>query len=53
MNERPVATAAEEISATVRNRLIESRLTPNAISMVGLAGNLAAFTSACIAGMFA
>ena len=25
-----------------RNRLIESRLTPNAISMVGLAGNLAA-----------
>ena len=38
----PVATAAEEISATVRNRLIESRLTPNAISMVGLAGNLAA-----------
>ena len=25
-----------------RNRLIESRLTPNAISMTGLAGNLAA-----------
>ena len=25
-----------------RNRLIESRLTPNAISMVGLVGNLAA-----------
>src|SRR5262245_37856617 len=31
-----------EFSAAVRNRLIESRLTPNAISMVGLAGNLAA-----------
>ena len=42
MNERPVATAAEEISAAMRNRLIESRLTPNAISMVGLAGNIAA-----------
>jgi CDP-diacylglycerol--glycerol-3-phosphate 3-phosphatidyltransferase len=38
----PVATAAEDLSAAVRNRLIESRLTPNAISMVGLAGNLAA-----------
>ncbi|HEX2358755.1 MAG TPA: CDP-alcohol phosphatidyltransferase family protein [Solirubrobacterales bacterium] len=33
---------AGELSAAVRNRLIESRLTPNAISMVGLAGNLAA-----------
>ena len=31
-----------EFSAAVRNRLIESRLTPNAISMVGMAGNLAA-----------
>src|SRR5262245_48416866 len=31
-----------EFSAAVRNRLIESRLTPNAISMVGLVGNLAA-----------
>ena len=28
--------------AVARNRLIESRLTPNAISMVGLLGNLAA-----------
>jgi CDP-diacylglycerol--glycerol-3-phosphate 3-phosphatidyltransferase len=37
-----VGAAAEEISAVVRNRLIESRLTPNAISMVGLIGNLAA-----------
>src|ERR671919_707520 len=35
-------TSAAELSAAVRNRLIESRLTPNAISMVGLAGNLAA-----------
>ena len=32
----------EELSTTVRNRLIESRLTPNAISMVGLLLNLAA-----------
>jgi CDP-diacylglycerol---glycerol-3-phosphate 3-phosphatidyltransferase len=31
-----------EVSAVVRNRLIESRLTPNAISMVGLVGNLVA-----------
>src|SRR5262249_10354331 len=35
-------TTAAELSATVRDRLIESRLTPNAISMVGLVGNLAA-----------
>ncbi len=35
-------TTAAELSALWRNRLIESRLTPNAISMVGLAGNLAA-----------
>lgn len=35
-------TTAAELSAAVRNRLIESRLTPNAISMVGLVGNLAA-----------
>jgi CDP-diacylglycerol--glycerol-3-phosphate 3-phosphatidyltransferase len=33
---------AEEFSVAVRNRLIESRLTPNAISLVGLLGNLAA-----------
>jgi CDP-diacylglycerol---glycerol-3-phosphate 3-phosphatidyltransferase len=38
MNGRP----AVELSAVVRNRLIESRLTPNAISLVGLVGNLAA-----------
>jgi CDP-diacylglycerol---glycerol-3-phosphate 3-phosphatidyltransferase len=37
-----MGTTAEEISAAVRDRLIESRLTPNAISMVGLVGNLAA-----------
>jgi len=37
-----MGVAAEEISTAVRNRLIESRLTPNAISMVGLLGNLAA-----------
>jgi CDP-diacylglycerol--glycerol-3-phosphate 3-phosphatidyltransferase len=35
-------TTAAELSATVRDRLIESRLTPNAISLVGLIGNLAA-----------
>jgi CDP-diacylglycerol--glycerol-3-phosphate 3-phosphatidyltransferase len=31
-----------DFSALVRNRLIESRLTPNAISMAGLVGNLVA-----------
>ncbi|HEY1237677.1 MAG TPA: CDP-alcohol phosphatidyltransferase family protein [Solirubrobacterales bacterium] len=35
-------TSAAELSAIWRNRLIESRLTPNAISMVGLVGNLTA-----------
>jgi phosphatidylinositol phosphate synthase len=35
-------TSAAEISAAMRNRLIESRLTPNAISLVGLVGNLTA-----------
>jgi CDP-diacylglycerol--glycerol-3-phosphate 3-phosphatidyltransferase len=35
-------TTAAELSAAVRDRLIESRLTPNAISLVGLIGNLAA-----------
>lgn len=34
--------AAEELRLTVRNRLIESRLTPNAISMTGLVLNLIA-----------
>jgi CDP-diacylglycerol--glycerol-3-phosphate 3-phosphatidyltransferase len=33
---------AAEMRVIARNRLIESRLTPNAISMVGLLGNLAA-----------
>jgi CDP-diacylglycerol--glycerol-3-phosphate 3-phosphatidyltransferase len=32
----------QELRAAARNRLIESRLTPNAISMAGLAGNLIA-----------
>jgi CDP-diacylglycerol--glycerol-3-phosphate 3-phosphatidyltransferase len=36
------ATSAAELSAAMRTALIESRLTPNAISMVGLVGNLAA-----------
>ena len=31
-----------ELSEAVRNKLIESRLTPNAISLTGLAGNLVA-----------
>ena len=35
-------SAASEFRAQARDRLIESRLTPNAISMVGLAGNLIA-----------
>src|SRR5262249_33305453 len=35
-------TTAGELSAVVRNRLIDSRLTPNTISTVGLVGNLAA-----------
>ncbi len=39
---RAPASSPEPFSETVRNRLIESRLTPNAISMVGLLGNLAA-----------
>lgn len=32
----------EELSSVMRNRLVTSRLTPNAISMVGLLGNLGA-----------
>jgi CDP-diacylglycerol---glycerol-3-phosphate 3-phosphatidyltransferase len=39
---RRSSAAAEELSTAVRNRLIESRLTPNAISLVGLVLNLAA-----------
>jgi CDP-diacylglycerol--glycerol-3-phosphate 3-phosphatidyltransferase len=38
----PRASARAERAEMVRNRLIESRLTPNAISMAGLAGNLLA-----------
>jgi CDP-diacylglycerol---glycerol-3-phosphate 3-phosphatidyltransferase len=40
--QRARPTTAAEFSAAMVNRLIESRLTPNAISMVGLIGNLAA-----------
>jgi CDP-diacylglycerol--glycerol-3-phosphate 3-phosphatidyltransferase len=36
------ARSAEEFTALARDRLIESRLTPNAISLVGLVLNLAA-----------
>jgi phosphatidylinositol phosphate synthase len=35
-------STVDEFSAAVRNRLIESRLTPNAISLTGLVGNLIA-----------
>jgi CDP-diacylglycerol---glycerol-3-phosphate 3-phosphatidyltransferase len=35
-------SARAEFSAAVRNRLIESRLTPNAISLTGLVGNVIA-----------
>ena len=35
-------SAVDELSAAVRNRLIDSRLTPNAISLTGLVGNLVA-----------
>jgi CDP-diacylglycerol--glycerol-3-phosphate 3-phosphatidyltransferase len=36
------ARNGQELRATARERLIESRLTPNAISMMGLVGNLVA-----------
>jgi CDP-diacylglycerol---glycerol-3-phosphate 3-phosphatidyltransferase len=39
---RQGGASTDEIALMVRNRLIESRLTPNAISVVGLIGNLAA-----------
>jgi CDP-diacylglycerol--glycerol-3-phosphate 3-phosphatidyltransferase len=35
-------SAVDELSAAVRNRLIDSRLTPNAISLTGLVGNVVA-----------
>jgi CDP-diacylglycerol--glycerol-3-phosphate 3-phosphatidyltransferase len=38
----PGATRAAEMRLTARNKLIESRLTPNFISMTGLVGNLIA-----------
>src|SRR3954470_8181736 len=41
-NGRQASRSAQEFRAYARDRLIESRLTPNAISMVGLAGNLIA-----------
>jgi len=39
---RGTARNGQELRAYARDRLIESRLTPNAISMMGLAGNLVA-----------
>src|ERR1700742_1405041 len=41
-NGRASARNGQELRAYARDRLIESRLTPNAISMVGLLGNLVA-----------
>ncbi len=35
-------SAVDDLSTAVRNRLIESRLTPNAISLTGLVGNVVA-----------
>ena len=40
--ERAVGGRAAEMRLQARNRLIESRLTPNAISMTGLVGNVIA-----------
>ena len=40
MSDPDRGSAAREFRAQARDRLIESRLTPNAISMVGLVGNL-------------
>src|SRR4051812_10052323 len=39
---RGSARNGQELRAYARDRLIESRLTPNAISMMGLVGNLVA-----------
>ncbi len=41
-NNRAAARNGQELRAYARDRLIESRLTPNAISMVGLFGNVVA-----------
>ncbi len=38
----PGRMSSAEVRETARNRLIESRLTPNAISLAGLVGNLVA-----------
>jgi CDP-diacylglycerol---glycerol-3-phosphate 3-phosphatidyltransferase len=40
--QRPPRPTAREYQALMRNRLIESRLTPNAISLTGLAGCIVA-----------
>lgn len=42
MTDQPQRPANPILSDAARSRLIDSRLTPNAISMVGLLGNLAA-----------
>lgn len=42
MTDKPQRPANPILSDAARSRLIDSRLTPNAISMVGLLGNLAA-----------
>src|SRR6478672_9574475 len=39
---RASARSGQELRSYARDRLIESRLTPNAISMMGLLGNLIA-----------
>jgi CDP-diacylglycerol--glycerol-3-phosphate 3-phosphatidyltransferase len=41
-SERAAGSRAAEMRLQARNRLIESRLTPNAISMTGLVGNVIA-----------
>ena len=41
-NGRAASRSGQELRAYARDRLIESRLTPNAISIVGLLGNLVA-----------
>ena len=41
-NGRAARRNGQELRAYARERLIESRLTPNAISMAGLIGNLVA-----------
>jgi CDP-diacylglycerol--glycerol-3-phosphate 3-phosphatidyltransferase len=47
----PARNGAQEFRAQAREALIESRLTPNAISMVGLVGNLIAAVL-IVQGMF-